>query len=538
MENVANYINYYLYYMNAPLLKYLLLSLLLITTDLRAQIITTIAGTGIAGYTGDGGLAIDAQLKYPTATAFDVFGNLYIADFAHGVRMINTAGVITTIVHFNVSASFGDYGDGGAASAASISTPSAIAIAPNGNIYITDANRHNVRMINGAGIISTVAGDRYGSFGVAGHGIPAASSALDEPYGLAVDTSGNIYIADYSGVHKINSAGIITKFAGGGPSTLEVYDGLPATSSNFGHSFGLATDNHGNVYITSTYMNQVFKVSSTGLIFTYAGTTQGYSGDGGQATNAELKSPGGITVDRSGNVYIADRGNHCIRKINSSGVITTVAGKGIQGYFGDGGHAINAMCSWPQSVTADTNFNLYISDYGNYRIRKVTAFCESPVVAPITGGNLVMSGDTIMLSNSTAGGTWYSRDTAIAKVSSTGVVTGNTVAGSLSTEICYTVTDTCTTSFSSHKVRVNNPLGTSGPFLNNEISIYPNPVTTTLNIFAIEKINKVVISNIFGQTLYEQQYNGPYSQINVADFPSGIYLIRINGSEIRKFEKR
>jgi sugar lactone lactonase YvrE len=275
--------------------------------------ITTVAGNGTPGFSGDGGPATNARLAYPTGVAVDAAGNLYIADRLNSrVRKVSTSGTITTVAG---DGSAGFSGDGGPATNAQLAGPYGVAVDAAGNLYIADFQNSRVRKVSTSGTITTVAGD--GSFGFSGDGGPATNAQLAGPNGVAVDAAGNLYIADIN--------------------------------------------NH-----------RVRKVSTSGTITTVAGNgTPGFSGDGGPATNARLRPPTGVAVDAAGNLYIADIFNQRVRKVSTSGTITTVAGTGIYGFSGDGGPATNARLAYPSGVAVDAAGNLYIADQNNHRVRKV-----------------------------------------------------------------------------------------------------------------------------------------------------------------------
>jgi PKD repeat protein len=348
--------------------------------------ITTIVGGG-AGGLGDGGPAGSAQLGGPYGVAADSAGNLYIADAVdHRVRKVSPAGTITTVAG-NGTAGFS--GDGGPATAAQLNGLISVALDPAGNLYIADRFNHRVRKVSPAGTITTVAGN--GTAGFSGDGGPAGSAQLNEPFGVALDAAGNLYIADTVNdrVRRVTPAPVaagralavsgsdtITTIVGGGAGGLG--DGGPATSAQLDAPASLAFDAAGNLYIADVNNNRIRKVSA-GVrlgqlrnITTVAGNgTYGFSGDGGPATSAQLRAPYGVALDGAGNVLIADAFNNRVRKVSPAGTITTVAGSGTYGFFGDGGQAGSAQLKSPFDVAADAAGNLYIADASNQRIRKV-----------------------------------------------------------------------------------------------------------------------------------------------------------------------
>ena len=332
-------------------------------------IITTVAGTNGVGYSGDGVAAGNATLGYPAGVAFDAAGNMYIADNGNSrIRKVDTNGIITTIAGTNSS---GYSGDGGAAIKASLNSPNAVALDANGNVYIADASNGRIRKVATNGIITTFAGTN--STGYSGDGGAAINASLNAPEDVAVDSLGNLYIADHFNVRirKVDTNGIITTFAGTNSAGYSG-DGGAAVSAKLSQPSGVALDASGDLYIADTGNSRIRKVGTNGIITTVAGTNiSGYAGDGGAAVNAELAAPVRVVMDASGDLYIADKGTNRIRKVDTNGIITTVAGTNSAGYSGDGGAALNAKLNGPWGMAFDAMGNLYIADNINSRIRKV-----------------------------------------------------------------------------------------------------------------------------------------------------------------------
>jgi sugar lactone lactonase YvrE len=330
--------------------------------------IRTIAGNGSGGYSGDGVAAILAQLYNPTGVAVDSSGNIYIADnYNNRIRKVDTIGVIST---FAGDGTNGYAGDGGPATSAKLSRPNGVTTDSAGNIYIADKENNRVRKVDTTGVISTVAGN--GTVGFSGDGGLAIEAKLYYPTGVAIDPSGNIYIADYynNRIRKVDTTGGISTVAGNGSSGYSG-DGGPATSASLYNPSGVAIDRLGNIYIADTSNNRIRRVDSSGVISTVAGDgTNGYSGDGGPAISAKLRSPQGVAVDMLGNLYIADSSNYRIRKVGTSGVINTIAGDGTYGYAGDGSAAIAAEFRYPVAIAVDRSGDLFIADAYNHRIRE------------------------------------------------------------------------------------------------------------------------------------------------------------------------
>ena len=399
--------------------------------------ITTVAGNGTAGFGGDGGSATAAALKAPEAVVADAVGNLYIADTEnHRVRKVNASGTISTFAGTGV---IGYSGDGGPATSARIWFPRDVGLDAAGNLYIADGTNYVIRKISPGGTITTVAGN--GSFGFSGDGGPATGASMGLAHGVAVSSSGTLYIpeVDHDRVRKVDTSGTINTIAGTGPGCVGSGDGGQASAARLCDPTSVAADSAGTVYIVDAENHRVRKVATTGVISGLAGTgTAGFSGDGGTATAARLSSPRGTAVDGTGNVYVADTGNHRVRRIDAAGTITTVAGTGTPGFVGDGTSAVAAQLSSPQGVAADGAGNVYIADTGNHRIRRVDpAGVISTVAGTGTGG---FSGDgspavLAQFNSPTAvavdsGGNLFVADTAnsrVRKVRATGTVV--TVAG-------------------------------------------------------------------------------------------------------------
>ncbi len=321
-------------------------------------VITSAAGDGSGGFTGNGGAATNASM-YPTGVAVDNIGNLFIADsWNNRIRKVDTNGIITTVAG-NGAPSFA--GDGGAATNAALNYPYSVAVDGAGNLFIADQHNYRIRKVDTNGIIITVVGG----------GSAATNVYMNSPYGVAVDGAGNLFIADYFNhkIHKVATNNVIITVAGGG-SFFD--DGIEATNAALNYPQGIAVDGVGNLFIADWGNSRVSKVGTNGIITTVAGNgTYSYSGDGGAATNAAFYFPFGVAVDEVGNLFIADQNNLRIRKVDTNGVITTVAGNGTSGFSGDGGAATNAALFYPYGVAADGSGNLLIADRDDQRIRKV-----------------------------------------------------------------------------------------------------------------------------------------------------------------------
>ena len=393
-------------------------------------LITTVAGEGSNQYSGDGGAATSAGLD-PSAVAVDKDGNLYIADYGNNrIRKVTPTGIIST---FAGNGSRGYSGDGGPATTAQISDPTGVAVDPAGNVYFTDYHNNRIRKVTAAGIISTVGGN--GSYEYAGDGGPATAAQFD-PVNITVDSAGNLYIADWwnNRVRKITANnGVISTVAGngnfgfggdGGPATAAILsspsfvsvgptgalyiadeqndrvrevtpdgtistvagapvgDGGPATDAFLNHPAGVAIDAQGNLYISDSENHRVRRVALSGAITTFAGLGPEGFNEETSAAQAALDDPLDIALDAAGNLYIADALNSRIQKVTPNGTISTFAGNGTYGLSGDGGLATVAEIGLPTSVTTDAAGNVYFADLGFYRIRKVT---PAGIISTIAG---------------------------------------------------------------------------------------------------------------------------------------------------------
>jgi len=335
-----------------------------ILTVTPGRTVSTVAGTGILGSTGDSGQAVAATVANPAAVAYDATGNLYLADAQnHVIREISKAGIITVVA--GTEATEGYSGDNGPATSATLDSPTGVAVDANGNIFIADSHNHRIREVS-SGTITTIAGT--GTAGFSGDNGAATSAQLALPSAVAVDSTGNIYIADTNNQRiRMISGTTISTIAGDGEE-LFAGDGAAATAAVLDSPTGVAVDKSGNVYIADRHNQRIRMISGT-TISTIAGSgTAGFSGDGATATAAQLFKPSGVSVDASGNVYIADTGNQRIRELGG-GAIATIVGSGQQGYGADTTAPTGVNLNSPRSVAPDALGNLSISDKLNERIR-------------------------------------------------------------------------------------------------------------------------------------------------------------------------
>jgi len=446
-------------------MKTLLCLLLFIPFFVSAQIITTIAGTGIAGDSGNGGPAISAQLNIPYGGTFDIKGNYYFVEASFNwVRKISRSGIITAFAGTGVA---GFSGDSGLANIAQISSPQWVATDNIGNVYIVDVGNHRIRKVDTFGRIYTIAGNGGSVF--AGDGGYATAASLYAPGGVCIDRSGNIFICDATRIRKVNTSGIITTIVGTGVVGYSG-DGGTADTAKI-HAGRIYVDTLGNLFIGDYYRIRKVDVG-TNIIHTIAGTGSGlYNGDGIPATSANINEVA-LAWDKSGYLYIADLGNNRVRKIDASGIIHTIAGNGNSIYSGDNGPADSAGIWDPSGVAFDTCGNLYITSKENFNIRKVTfdTSCGKSI------------GDTTNVVN---------------------IATAN-----------------------------------------NGIEIYPNPASSSLQITVnsgqLSMGCNYLILDIMGRKLLEGEITLPRQQIDISRLVDGIYFIEVNmdGEKvIKKFVK-
>ena len=424
-----------------------LLSLLAITmmiaTTIQAQTITTIAGNGTSGYSGDGGKATSAEISSAIDLAVDSLGNVYFADASNNrIRKITPNGIISTFAGTGVA---GYSGDGGQGINAKF-TPVSVKIGPNGNFYIVDQLNNCIRKINRSGVIVTIAGN--GTSGFSGDGGLATSAQLYQPTCIAIDKIGNIYESEYGNnrIRKIDTSGIINTIAGSGVGGNMDYngDGSPATSYNFSGPAGLALDNTGsNLYIGDQSNHRVRKLNlATSTISTVAGNGgYSFSGDGGLAVNATTYDPTHIALDANNNLYISDLQSNRIRKVDAiTGIINTIVGDGYQagsggGYSGDGGSPLSAELYHPIGIVVDADNNIYFCDNENFRIRKVTYTVEaiysfSPITAT-TGTTVTIKGKAFIGAYAVSFGGDIAKSFTVINDSTISAVVGNGASGNV-----------------------------------------------------------------------------------------------------------
>jgi sugar lactone lactonase YvrE len=325
------------------------------TTPVAVSGVTTLAGTGTAGFANGPGAS--ATFDQPWGVAVDSAGNVYVAETNQAIRKITAAGVVSTL------AGTGAIGfTNGPGASATFHAPYGIAIDSAGNAYVGEFGNNAIRKITAAGVVSTLAGT--GAVGFANGA--GASATFFDPWGVAVDSAGNVYVADTGNnvIRKITAAGVVSTFAGTGDAGST--DG-PGASATFVWPYGVAVDSAGNLYVAGN--NKIRKITAAGVVSTFAGTgATGFTN--GPGASATFSDPVGIAVDGAGNVYVAEEGNNAIRKVTAAGVVSTLAGTGTAG-FANGPNA-SATFNGPYAVAVDSAGNVYVADRDNNAIRKIT----------------------------------------------------------------------------------------------------------------------------------------------------------------------
>ena len=358
-------------------------------------IIKTLAGTGKPGYSGDNGPATSALIYQPWTVSADLNGNILFVDYDNDViRRIDTKGVITTVAG-NAKAGLGT--DNVPATSSSLYYPFGVAAEAAGSFLIADFSNNTIRRVSTSGIITTIAGNGFKT--ISPNGGAASSAILANPTNVAIDLNGNLLVADWNNqlLERVTLAnGTIAAIAGIGRAAYTA-DNVPATSAGLNFPEGITTDRSGNIYLSDTFNERIRKIDANGIITTIAGVGQsGYQGDGGSALKANVSVPQGLRFDPAGNLVFADSNNHVVRSISPQGIITTIAGTGTAGYNRDGVAATQAQLNTPTDVSFDAAGNLYIADSGNHRIRRVDLSKTITTVAGTgTGG---FSGDGVATS--------------------------------------------------------------------------------------------------------------------------------------------
>jgi len=359
------------------------------------RIARTLAGNQVADFGGDGGPGIAARLWAPEGIALDAAGNLYVADTGnHRVRKITRDGRISTVAGNGL---LGASGDGGLATEASLNSPRGVAVDAAGNLFISDTGNHRIRKVTTAGVINTVAG--VGTEGFSGDGGPATNARLNNPYGLATDAAGNLYFADW-GNHRVRkiaaSNGAISSVVGGGFGFGG--DGAAATAARLSFPRDVKLDAAGNLYIADTANARIRKVTTAGIISTFAGNGQvGQGVDDVPAINSPLASPFGLAFDQSGNLFFTDSGNSIVRKIGADGIITTIIGSAPVVFGDEGLPASSVRLAAPTGVAIDRAGNLYVAESARNRVliisdnRSITSVQAASFTGPSLAGESIVA---------------------------------------------------------------------------------------------------------------------------------------------------
>jgi len=594
----------------------------------RCQTITTIGGTGSGGFSGDGGPATLASIAGAWGVCLDETGLLYVVDGNnYRIRTINSSGIINTFAgSYDTTYS----GDGGPATAAGIK-PRDVASDGNGNTYLACQNHNRVRMVNSAGIITTLAGN--GGAGYSGDGWPATAAQVGGASRVATDKRGNIYIAHASVLRRVDAAGIITTVAGSSASGFGG-DGGPATAALFNSITGIALDDTGNIYVMDGANYRIRKIDLDGIVTTIAGTgSASYSGDGGPASVAGVPGGGHLAIDALNNIYLSDVSTHRVRKISTGGIISTIAGTGVAGFSGDGGPAILAQLWNPYGIAVDSTGNVYLGVASNLRVRMIDynnnmpafsgghsqalAVCENSgatslaalltvtdadagqpltwvlstapangtavvsfaatstggavipsgvsytpaagfwgndtftvriddgitaykstiyvMVAPFHAGPLsgpdsVCTGGVVTIAGSATGGVWSSSNPSVASVSTGGVVTAT---GTGTAIISYTVTNACGTITATHPFKVfytpECPTAVNECTLSDVANVFPNPCSSELHV-AVRQKAYVKLVDVTGREVARAVVDENHSTISLAGVPPGMLFVIVTGA--------
>ena len=460
-------------------------------------IVSTFAGSGTAGATDGTGIA--ASFKNPYGITMDVAGNFYVADYNNNsIRKITPSGAVSTFVGSGIQGA-----TDGSGTSASFNQPSGVAIDATGNIYVADRSNHLIRKINAAGVVTTFAGSGiYGATDGTG-----SLASFNNPTGLAVDAVGNVFVADSNNnkIRKITPAGVVSTFAGSG--VYSAIDGT-GTAATFAYPSSVAVDGADNVYVTDRDNHKIRKITPTGVVTTLAGSgVQGATN--GTGTAASFKYPYGVILDAIGNLYVADAYGYKIRKITGAGVVTTLAGIGISG--ANDGSVSDASFNLPFGVALDLAGNVFVAEYSNHKIRKITQYGYS--VSPALPAGLVLNAD--------------------------GSISGTPTVVSPATDYVITATNARGSASYTVNIAVTTALGIVQDAYSKAIVAYPSPFSDTFKIdVATNNSDAITIAiyDMVGKKLESQ--NGTPTEINNLElgynYPAGVYnVIVTQGSEVK-----
>ena len=507
-----------------------LVAAMLATANGYAQLINTFAGGGST--LGDGGPATAARVDNPGGIYFDRLGAMYIASGTGcRIRKVDATGVITTVAGTGTA---GYSGDGGAATAARLKYPTCIEIDTVGNLYISDGQNFTIRKIDAVtGVITTVCGN--GTQGYTGDGGPASAAKLYGPDYISFDRNGNLYIAEPSAhvIRKIDIAGTITTFAGTGTAGYNG-DGIPATSAQLNHPLCIIPDTAGNLYLTDGGNARIRKIDNDGIITTIAGNGTGsFSGEGGSAAIATF-TPTRLRFGNGGDLYFST-GNYRVAKIGTDGIMTVVAGNGVMANTGDGGPATAASMHHPIDLIFDSCDNMYISVSNHNRVRKVTF---NPYATPTVGIAAVASaaaGTTVTVTATITGGAggytiqWYRNGAPAATTTTpTWVYTKGAGTDTITATITPAVSYCGATATATAIMVTELPVGVAPVASPAAVLLYPNPTGQLLHLQAGMPIQHATLHTITGSTVYTGTPGTHTTTIDMAALPPGIYLLRIN----------
>jgi len=527
--------------------------LFFISPVLYGQNISTVAGNGSSVFSGENVISTSASTPNPAGGTFDRYGNYYFADIvnSHRIRCISTNGIITTVVGNGVA---GFSGDGGLATGASLNRPHSIKLDTAGNFYIVDQQNSRIRKVDySTGIISTIAGT--GAFLHSGDGGHATLASFSNPQDIALDRKGNIYIADLGShrIRKIDIMGSISTFAGSGTLGFSG-DGGPAISAELGYPSGIEVDDTGNLYIAdaSSLVCRVRKVDTFGVITTIAGNGGStFTSDGSLAVSTPI-APYKVAIYQ-GNLFICDQFNNRIYRIEqTTGILYNVAGNGIAGDGGDGGLATAASLNKPTGISIDACGNAYIANSwssgtpgSGRRIRKVTFNPPTTPTITISGITTATVGATVTVSAAVSGAgssytiRWY-RNSSLFSTTTTPTTTFVKAAGTdtITARIVPTIVYCYDSTTAAPHLVLETPVAIGYVPERQVCSVYPNPAQQELAISSPYPIHTITISSPLGQQWLAHSGSGStVVRLSVAHLPPGMYIVRVNNSYSTKMIK-
>ena len=505
-------------------------------TIVSAQTIITVAGgvTGHGGYWGDGGPATNAQFGGIGVIAVDNNNNLFIADGTNRIRRVNAMGIVTTVAGTGTA---GYFGDGGLATNAMLNGCDGVRVDDSNNFYIGDVRNFRIRKVSvRTGIISNYVGS--GIQGFFGDGGMATAAQINGDGAFCVDHLGNLYLGDLRRIRKVSPSGVITTIAGTGlPGVTD--EGVPATTTNI-FPEELAVDMLNNIYFSDT-TGAIRKINAaTGILTRVAGTGDNlispYSGDGIVATTCHI-GPLGIFVDNTGNIYVADHANSRVEKIDTYGIITSIAGTGALGFSGDNGPATAAKLNYVEDVAVDNCGGVYIADFANDRARKINyppVYTTPSIMLTGISSTSVGSSVTITATVSSAGSSydihWMNHGIAFATTTvpsvtyTKGVGTDTITARIVPTGYgCWDSTTSAGHVVSVGTTGITNMANGAG------VMVYPNPAHDVVTIKSTSVIESVEVVNMMGQVVISKSSKEKVVLLDIQSLPAGVYFVKVNG---------